>query len=342
MRARRFFIVLCVVPLLLVTGGAAFLLWALSPADAEDGRAVRLEVPAGSSARFVARKLEEAGLVRDGAAFYLLARIGFIPHDFKAGTYELSPSQSAGGIARALSEGRQAYVVVSFPEGLTLSKMARIVEESGLCPADDFIAAARDPAIIASRAVPASTLEGYLFPDTYYLTPGMSAEEIVRLLLDNFYAKLDALGVSPQTEPRSLHESIILASVVEREYRAEEEASIIASVFANRLRDGIGLYSCATIEYIITEIQGRPHPDVIRYSDLEIDSPYNTYKWAGLPAGAISNPGLVALSAVLNPVRTDYYFFRLTDPQSGTHTFSKTFDAHVAAESLRTKKAAGR
>lgn len=108
--------------------------------------------------------------------------------------------------------------------------------------------------------------------------------------------------------PSELHEFVTLASVVEREYRVKSEAPLISSVFTNRLKHGIGLYSCATIEYILTEIQGKPHPDRITYDDLKIDSPYNTYKWAGLPAGPISNPGLVAFSAALNPAKTDYYF----------------------------------
>ena len=342
MKARRIFVIVCIVLLTCAVGGTFFLYWTLSPVDAQDTTAVRIEIPAGSSARLIAQKLQAAKLVHSGFVFYLCARFGLIPHDFKAGTYDLSPAHTIRDIAQILSEGRQVYIIVSFPEGLTISKMAHIAEEKELCSAQEFIAAAHDSALIAAHAVPASTLEGYLFPDTYYFTPGMSATDIIELMLDNFYAKLDELGVSPQMAPQTVHENIILASVVEREYRAAEEAPLIASVFANRLRDGIGLYSCATIEYIITEIQGKPHPDVIKYADLEIDNPYNTYKWAGLPAGAISNPGLVALSAVVNPVQTDYYFFRLTDPQSGTHTFSKTFDAHIAAESLYTKKAAGR
>ena len=129
--------------------------------------------------------------------------------------------------------------------------------------------------------------------------------------------------------------------MVEREYRVAEEAPLIASVFKNRIEENIGLYSCATIEYIITEILGKPHPDVITYDDLKIDSPYNTYKWAGLPPSPISNPGLVALKASANPPKTEYYYFTLKDEARGTHTFSRSFSSHTRAGiQFKTKKAA--
>ncbi len=108
-----------------------------------------------------------------------------------------------------------------------------------------------------------------------------------------------------------------LASIVEREYRVEEEAPLIASVFINRLRLGIGLESCATLAYIITEIQHQPHPEYITLEDKGIDSPYNTYKWAGLPPGPIANPGRVALDAAFHPARTDYPVFRAAGPRGG-------------------------
>ena len=131
---------------------------------------------------------------------------------------------------------------------------------------------------------------------------------------------------------------MILASIVEREYRVEEEAPLIASVFTNRLRLGIGLESCATLAYIITEIQHKPHPEYITLEDKGIDSPYNTYKWAGLPPGPIANPGRVALDAAFHPARTDYLYFVLRDPEEGKHYFSRDLDAHNKAKNLYLKK----
>ena len=138
-----------------------------------------------------------------------------------------------------------------------------------------------------------------------------------------------------------LHSDVVLASIVEREYRIDSEAPLIASVFRNRLKHNIGLYSCATIEYILTEIQGKPHPDVITYADLAIDSPYNTYKWAGLTPGPISNPGVVALDAAINSAKTDYYFFRLVDANAGRHVFPKDFSTHVNEGYIYSTKKSG-
>ena len=122
-----------------------------------------------------------------------------------------------------------------------------------------------------------------------------------------------------------------MASIVEKEYKVASEAPLIASVFKNRLRYNIGLYSCATIIYIITEEQGLPHPGKVTYKDLKIESPYNTYLHAGLTPTPISNPGLVALDAAINTPKTSYYYFRVDDEAKGTHVFTTDFDEHREA-----------
>ena len=170
----------------------------------------------------------------------------------------------------------------------------------------------------------------------------MKDEDVVCFMVDNFFKKISQMEGFKGLSTERMYYLLRLASIVEREYRVKEEAPLIASVFANRLRRTIGLYSCATVEYIITEIEGRPHPDVITYKDLKIDSPYNTYIHAGLPPTPISNPGEVALSAAATHPRTSYYFFRLVDAQKGTHYFSTYFDEHTeVGRNLSTKKAAG-
>jgi UPF0755 protein len=151
-------------------------------------------------------------------------------------------------------------------------------------------------------------------------------------MTDNFFSKIESISPSfREMSMQELNEIVILASIVEREYRLVQEAPIMAGVFNNRLRINMLLQSCATVEYIITEIQGRPHPNVLLYRDLEIQNPYNTYMYRGLPPGPISAPGVVALSAAMFPARTDYLFFRLVDPSSGRHYFSRTYDAHIRA-----------
>ena len=130
---------------------------------------------------------------------------------------------------------------------------------------------------------------------------------------------------------------VIMASIVEREYRMAEEAPRIAGVFLNRLRINMLLQSCATVQYIMTEIQGLPHPTVLLYRDLEVRNPYNTYMFRGLPPGPIAAPGLIALRATVYPETTDFLYFRLVDPAIGRHHFSRTFDEHLRVGRLYVK-----
>ena len=178
-----------------------------------------------------------------------------------------------------------------------------------------------------------------MFPDTYFFTEGMTVESIIAKFLDNFFDKVSGIEELKGITPEKFYDILILASIVEREYRVSEEAPLIASVFVNRINNNIGLYSCATIEYIISEIQKLPHPDRITYNDLKIDNPYNTYKWAGLPPGAISNPGLIALDAATNTPKTNYYFFQVVDAEQGRHVFTSSFEDHVENHLTVTKRA---
>ena len=214
------------------------------------------------------------------------------------------------------------------------------MEQKNVVQAEEFKKAAQAVSLLTEYQIPAASFEGYLFPDTYYFDTGMTAEAVVRMMVDTFFTRIETIPALHDMSPEDLFYVVRLASIVEREYRVAEEAPLIASVFTNRLKENIGLYSCATIEYIITEIQGLPHPDVILEQDLKINSPYNTYMWAGLPPGPISNPGLIALQAAADPPETDYYFFRLIDPEKGTHYFSAKFEEHINAGRLYTKQAA--
>ena len=181
-------------------------------------------------------------------------------------------------------------------------------------------------------------MEGYLFPDTYFLPVGFPPEQIIIMMADNFFKKIE--NIIPNAlniDQNELHEKVILASIVEREYRLAEEAPLIAGVFTNRLNINMGLQSCATVEYIITEILGRPHPRIITRQDLEIRNSYNTYMWTGLPPGPISVPGAVALTSAFFPANTQYFYFRVEDARIGKHYFSRTNDEHINAGQLVTK-----
>lgn len=307
--------------------------------NAEDLVVEKIRVPEGSSVRSVAESLEEKKLIRSADVFYYAARFNLYDlksnFNLKSGVYTVKSSMPMKEIYFLLQSGEQEYISVSIPEGLTMRKIANILADKGVCTYEDFMASCQNTDLLAEYKVPSENFEGYLFPDTYFFTPDMSGEAVVRTLVETFFKRIQTLPVeNPPLSPEKLHEIVTLASIVEREYRVESEAPLIASVFTNRIKRNIGLYSCATIEYIITEIQGKSHPERITYEDLKIDSPYNTYKWAGLTPGPISNPGLVALNAAANPAKTNYYFFVLTDPATGSHTFSSNFDQHRAAENL--------
>ncbi len=299
-----------------------------------------LKIPSGRTVKQVAEELVDNRIIRSKEIFYLKAKLQNFK--MKAGRYEVSSKMSVDEIFGLLESGRQVHITVSIPEGLTVSQIAKLLEESDvILSSEKFIEEAQNPDFLSEYKIPANNAEGYLFPDTYYFNPAMDERDVLHRLADNFFKKLDELEI-PSENPKTLFEMVTLASIVEREYRRPEEAPLIASVFLNRLKYNIGLESCATIVYIITEEKGRPHPEKISYEDLKIDSRYNTYKWAGLPPGPISNPGAVALKAVANPAKTNYFYFRVADSAAGTHHFSSSLEEHATAgRNLSVKKSAG-
>ncbi|MBO7121937.1 MAG: endolytic transglycosylase MltG [Treponema sp.] len=305
----------------------------------ENAVSLRLKIEQGDSTRKIAALLEQNKIIKNKHAFYLLARfprLGPLVSKqaeevfcVKAGVCDLDSSMDAGQIYAALSAGHEELVSVSIPEGLTVSKIAARLQSADICSAESFNAAAKG-------------LEGFLFPDTYMLAPQSDAKKVVQIMTENFYKKISQIPSlnSLRTDKDRLNQIVTLASIIEREYRSVDEAPLIASVFTNRIKKGIGLYSCATVEYVITEVLGRPHPDIITYDDLKIQSPYNTYLNAGLPPAPICNPGLVALKAAAEPAQTDFYYFQLMDEAAGRHVFTKTLSEHVAQGVIfKTKKA---
>lgn len=299
------------------------------------------KIPRGAGLRVVGENLYENNMIKSPIAFYIYSRL--TKPVVKAGIYKIDNTLSVKEILAVFESGKQAQIIVSVPEGLTMRRIGELLEEKDVVSKDEFLSACKSPELLKKYNLgQIKNFEGFLFPDTYYFTPSMKADDVVCIMVDNFFKKISQMeGFEDVTIERMYH-LLRLASIVEREYRVKEEAPLIASVFANRLRRTIGLYSCATVEYIITEIEGRPHPDVITYKDLKIESPYNTYIHAGLPPTPISNPGEVALSAAATHPRTSYYFFRLVDPVKGTHYFSTYFDEHTeVGRNLSTKKAAG-
>lgn len=323
----------------------------ISPVEKEnDKENVRIEISMGTSAYKISSILEENHIIKNSKFFYAFIRYPeffkyFFPKqnfpediELKSGIYYLNPSMNYIELVDLLSSGQQEYLKILIPEGLTISKIGEILEENNICSKIEFRNLCYNQDIVNKYQIPGNSLEGFLFPDTYFFNPQMNTEEIIDMMIKNFWEKISTIENIDDKSIDEIYEKVKLASIVEREYRIPDEAPVISSVFVNRLRYNIGLYSCATVEYIITEIEGRPHPDRILIEDTRIDSPYNTYLYAGLPPTPISNPGLVSLNAAINPAKTKYYFFQIVDPVEGRHVFTSTFDEHKLSHNLYLKK----
>jgi UPF0755 protein len=304
------------------------------------GQAVaHFEVYRGESAKSVGSRLADLGLIRSRLFWQMLCR--YSGEYIKTGSYSIDIPSNQMAIHRLLISGRQVLLRVTVPEGFTLNKTARLLESAGICSMEDFLNSAADPEIIGRYRIPGPSMEGYLYPDTYLFPADYPAARVVQTMADTFFSRIETLDEKMiSMTPEELNKIVILASIVEREYRIDEEAPLMAGVFSRRMEIGMALQSCATVEYIITEIQGKPHPEVITGRDIEIRDPYNTYIRPGLPPGPISAPGITALNAALNPTKTDYLYFRLIEEDSGKHYFSRTLDDHIRAGRLFTKRSA--
>jgi len=329
-----------------------------------EGGEVLLEIAAGESAASAGERLREACLIKNKEAWDILYSAGnrFGKKYIKAGMYRFQTGLSLLEIYGILTEGQLILIKVTIPEGSTIKKTSRILEAGNICAAEDFQAAARSRELLEKYRIPGESLEGYLYPDTYFWTAHYPAALVAENMADNFFRTIERINKADKTGagggdktvdgketpddrtpgdeapgPEELYKRVIIASIIEREYRLPEEAPVMAGVFYNRLNRGMRLESCASVEYIITEIEGKAHPARIFNADLEIDNPYNTYLYKGLPPGPISSPGETALRAAFNPEKNDFYFFRIVDAGAGRHYFSKTFDAHIKAAALLVK-----
>lgn len=312
----------------------AFLLYSNTAPQASEDEIV-FEVYAGESARSVGRRLEEAGIIRNRYFWYMLCQ--FDTAFIKAGAYRIQLPISQIDLHFLLVRGRQIMVKVMIPEGYTLKKTAHAMSLAGICSEEEFLKAASDPALLAKYNIPGSTMEGYLYPDTYLFPMSFSGGNVVDTMAQTFFSRLDDFPQAKSLNAEELYQKVTIASIVEREYRDPQEAAVMAGVFYNRLDIDMALQSCATVEYIITEILGRPHPERLFDRDTEISNPYNTYINKGMPPGPISSPGAVALNAVFNPSESNYLYFRLIDQSKGSHYFSQTFDEHIKAGILYVK-----
>jgi len=315
------------VVLLMTAGFAGWLAWALAlPYGAFPADGVVVDIPRGTSRRSVARMLAERGVIRSALAFELLTRwrSGV---ELQAGEYQFTAPTPATEIFRKIAEGRVFFHPLVVPEGLNMFEIATRVEKAGLVPRDDFLSVARDASSIRDLAPKAASLEGFLFPATYGFPRSATAHGIAAAMVQRFreaWAGFQAEGRNPHA--LSPHEAVTLASLVEEETGAVSERPLIAGVFYNRLAKRIALQCDPTVLYAM-QLAGK-NDGIIHQSDLQMNSPYNTYRHRGLPPGPISSPGTEALRAVLYPVETDFLYF-VADTKGG-HFFARTVREHNA------------
>ena len=325
-------LVLILLAALIVVGGAGAYLWSLSPVAAGHNTAESIiRVEPGASLNDIAALLKSHGCLRSAAAFKLHATVTGQASELKSGTYEVSPAMSAPQLIRMVAQGQQATVTVTIPEGFTLAQIAQRLAEAGLAGEQQFQAAATAQAVEDMLQVKlpeeVHSAEGYLFPETYSFTLGTTPERTVARMIGEFEKRfITQLWEPLPSEQRwgSLHEIVTLASLVEEEAQIESERALIAGVLKNRLERGMRLECDATVQYALGK-----HRTRLTYSDLQIDSPYNTYRYAGLPPGPISSPGLDCLRAALKPAQTQYLFYVARG--DGSHIFSRTYQEHLAA-----------
>ncbi|NLC57904.1 MAG: endolytic transglycosylase MltG [Armatimonadetes bacterium] len=318
--------------LLFLTALAAFAyagMWSLMPVSREE-KTVIVEIPRNWGVRQIAGRLKRLGLIRSEWTFLLAGRILGDWRHLKAGEYELSPSLTPVQILDKLARGDVRAYWVTIPEGATIKEIARIFHRMQLGDPTRFIAIASRGGLRlgADYGVPRRNLEGYLFPDTYKVPRDIDERQLVRAMVRSFQREvLQGLAdeIRNRTNGLSVEETVVLASLVEREARLPEERARIAGVLTNRLRRGMKLECDATVQYALGKTKAR-----LLYKDLQIESPYNTYRHRGLPPGPIGSPGLASLRAALNPERHDYLFY-VADGKTGRHLFSRTFDEHRAA-----------
>ncbi len=317
--------------LLLVGAGAAAFAWqelltrlhAPHPGIADTG--VFVDVEPGDSVAAIARRLAAAGVVAEEWIFRLAVRRSGRDRDLQAGEYFFDAPVSPLAAVAKIAEGRVHLRPITFPEGLTLPEMAAIVETRGFGSAEAFASSSSRVALIADLDAQATDLEGYLFPETYSLPRHATVDDLVAAMVAQFRTVFDAdLRARAAERGLSVRETVTLASIIQKETGAGAEHGLVSAVFNNRLRIGMPLQTDPTVIYAL-ELAGVYDGNLTR-SNMQIDSPYNTYRYGGLPPGPIAAPGRDVLYAALHPADATYLYF--VSRNDGTHAFANTLREH--------------
>lgn len=318
-----------ILTLLVVLGGLLYINGLDKPFDSENKEYLSVSIPMGTATQAIGNILEEKGVIKSRDEFKLYAHIHGYNGELEAGDYLLSPSMTMGEIMKMMTEG---YVNASrfiIQEGLTVKQVAEVLEEAGLTTVNEFLYEVEngefDYKFVDFLPEGPSRLEGFLMPNTYDVPMGSDAHYIIDVLLnqfdkiykDEYYARATELGYD-------LNQIVTIASMIEKETRVEKERAIVSSVIYNRLVIGMALQIDATVQYALGEWKDR-----LLFKDLEIDSPYNTYMFQGLPIGPICSPGENSLIAALYPATTDYLYYVLDASLNGSHRFSSDYNTFL-------------
>jgi UPF0755 protein len=297
----------------------------VTPYRGFDAAEVFVELAPGTSVSSIAAQLAASGVVADPWTFRIAARLSGDERRLQAGEYRFADAASPFEIVARLARGDVYVRSITFPEGLTIREMAVTFERHGLGTAADFEKAGRDVSAIAEIDPEAQTLEGYLFPDTYALPRSTGPAGTVATMVERFKQAFDGdLRARAAADRLSAREVVTLASLIEKETAAAAERPLVSAVYRNRLKLGMPLQCDPTVIYALMR-RGRWRGNLTR-QDLLIDSPYNTYRRAGLPPGPIASPGRSSLDAAVNPADVPYLYF--VSRNDGTHVFATTLAEH--------------
>ncbi len=282
-----------------------------------------ISFPPGSGIRTLASELKTGGVIRSSWQFILMTRLRGNAHRLKAGEYRFNDGMTPEIIMNKIVSGAVDYRKFTLPEGYSMYQAAELLQQQGYFNKDSFLEKCRDKTLLLRLGLKGSSVEGYLFPATYNLPWGGSEEQLLEQMVGRFN-KVYAAFPEGAAHQFSRHEIITLASIIEKEAVLPAEKPLISSVFYNRLQLGMPLQSDPTAVYGVRAFSGK-----VTKADIQLPSPYNTYLNKGLPPGPIGNPGRDAISAALNPAKTDYLYF--VARQDGTHQFSRNLEEHNRA-----------
>ena len=312
-------IIISLIGLILIISGTLY--WLNSPPDL--AREEKIFINKGDSVGSTARLLKEKNLIKNSDFFKFLAiiqRAGVID-----GRYKIFKGMTSNEILRRLSRGDILKRKVTIPEGYNIYEIAERLSKEEITGYDDFIRFSFDKDFLLSIGIGSSSAEGYLYPDTYILAEGKDSRDIIIIMHNRLKKVLESIDISNLQKLNLTADKLLnLASLIEKEAKFASERELISAVFHNRLRNGIALYCDPTVRYAVKKFDGR-----ITYRDLQIDSPYNTYKHKDLPPTPICSPGRDSIIAGLNPAKSTYLYFVARN--DGSHYFSKTLKEHNRA-----------